>query len=370
MILQNDFRRQWEDTRDAVLDAVATVGASGWYVLGEQVKHFEHALAERWGIRYAVGVGSGMDALEIALRVAGCGPGDKVLTTPLSAFATTLAIVRTGAVPVFVDTDERGLMDLGRCRAALEERPDIHLMAPVHLYGHALDISELGRLREDFGCRIVEDCAQSILATFAGVATGSAGQLCATSFYPTKNLGAMGDGGAILCNREEDAHRARALRDYGQSAKYRHDWIGHNSRLDELQAAILARAYLPKLAGWTTRRRAIAANYMAGIRHQGIQVMEAPAGSDSVWHLFPVRVDAERKDAFMAHLRANEIVCGEHYPFVIPDQQALRGLVFEELSPCPLARAIAKSEVSLPVHPYLTDCEIGKVIDVCNRWPG
>jgi dTDP-3-amino-3,4,6-trideoxy-alpha-D-glucose transaminase len=368
VILQNDFRRQWEDTKDAVLEAVTAVGQSGWYILGEQVKQFEAALAERWGMRYAVGVGCGMDAIEIGLRLLGCGTGDKVLTTPLSAFATTLAIAKTGAAPVFVDTDDRGLIDLAQSRSALEGHPDIRFMVPVHLYGHALDLRELGRLREKFDCRIVEDCAQSILATFAGAVTGSAGALCATSFYPTKNLGALGDGGAILSNREEDAMQARALRDYGQSRKYRHDWVGHNSRLDELQAAIMTRAYLPRLSAWTARRKQIAGNYLEGIRHPAIRVMDAPAGSDSVWHLFPVRVDAGQKAGFMAYLRAHDILCGEHYPFVIPDQKALRGVPHDEIEPCTRARAIAGSEVSLPIHPYLTDSEIGYIIEVCNRW--
>jgi len=368
MIRLNDFRRQWDDTREAVLRAVAAVGESGWYVLGEEAERFEAALANCWGMRYAVGVASGTDALDVSLKVLGCGPGEKVLTTPLSAFATTLAIVKAGATPVFVDTDERGLIDLGQCRGALAQRPDIRFMVPVHLYGHALDVQEIGRLREEFNCRVVEDCAQSILATFAGIPTGSAGELAATSFYPTKNLGAMGDGGAVLTNREDYAHTARALRDYGQSGKYRHDWIGYNSRLDELQAALIHRAYLPKLRAWTARRRQIASRYLEGIRNPDIQAVSAARGSDSVWHLFPVRVDPAHKTGFMRYLHAQGIICGEHYPRVIPDQNALAGLRYEEIKPCATARRIAASEVSLPIHPYLTGSEIDQVIETCNRW--
>ncbi len=369
MIHFNDFRRQWEDTKEAVLAAVAEVGESGRYILGRQVRDFEAALAGCWGIRHAVGVGNGTEALEISLQVLGCGPGDKVLTTPLSAFATTLAIVKTGATPVFVDTDKYGLMDLAQCRRTLATRPDIRFLLPVHLYGHALDLREIGRLHDEFGCAVVEDCAQSILATFDGFPTGSAGQIAATSFYPTKNLGALGDGGAILTNTEEYAARARALRDYGQSGKYLHQSIGYNSRLDEVQAAVMHHAYLPSLNRWTARRRELAARYLEGIRHPGIHAIGVPPGSASVWHLFPVRLEQGCKSAFMHYLEANGVTCAEHYPRVIPDQPAMAGVAHEEIEPCTTARQIAATEVSLPIHPYLTDSEVTNVIEICNQWP-
>jgi dTDP-4-amino-4,6-dideoxygalactose transaminase len=364
----NDFRRQWDDTRGAVLEAVSAVGESGWYILGERVRRFEAALAACWGLRCAVGVASGSDAVEIALRVLGCGPGDKVLTTPLSAFATTQAIVKNGATPVFVDTDPFGLIDLSQCRRALEEHADIRFMVPVHLYGHAVDLNELGKLRDTYGCAIVEDCAQSILATFGGRATGSVGRLAATSFYPTKNLGAMGDGGAVLTDREEDAEAVRCLRDYGQTGKYKHDRLGSNSRLDELQAAILEHAYLPRLARWTARRREIAGIYLKEIRHPDICLAGAPVGCESAWHLFPVQVHPSRKACFMRHLRARGICYGEHYPFVIPEQEALAHIAHVVLEPCTRAAQITRSEVSLPIHPYLTASEVEQVVEACNGW--
>ena len=370
MILLNDFRRQWEDTKEEVLGAVSTVGESGWYVLGEQTRCFEAALARSWGMSHAVGVASGLDAIELSLKILGCRPGDKVLTTPLSAFATTLAIVKAGGTPVFVDTDSHGLIDLAQCRSLLARRPEIRFLVPVHLYGHTLDLEEIRRIRQDFGCMVVEDCAQSILASHKGLTVGSAGELAATSFYPTKNLGALGDGGAILTNRDEYASAARVLRDYGQSRKYTHDQIGYNSRLDELQAAIMARAYLPKLSAWTARRQWIAERYRDGIRHGGIGVVDSPQGCISVWHLFPVRVNPERKTDFMRYLRAKEITTGEHYPVVIPDQRALLDVPHEVAGSCATARAIAASEVSLPIHPYLHDDEVEQVIDACNRWDG
>ncbi len=362
MILLNDFQRQWQDTRDDVLAAVAAVGESGWYILGGEVEAFERALAEVWTLPFCAGMASGLDAIEISLRALGCRPGDCILTTPLSAFATTLAIVRVGAVPVFVDTDRFGLIDLGRCEELLERRPDIRFLVPVHLHGHALDLARLQRLKDRFELAMVEDCAQSILATHEGRPTGTVGQMAATSFYPTKNLGAMGDGGAILTRDEKLWARARALRDYGRGSTHRHDFIGANSRLDELHAAILRRAFLPRLAGWTARRREIARRYLAGIAANAVQVPGPPAGSDSCFHLFPVLVEPSRKAAFREHLRSRGITTGEHYPILIPEQPAMAGVVCEVIGELTNARRFAAGEVSLPIHPYLTDAETDSVI--------
>ena len=367
MILLNDFKRQWEHTSAEVLAAVASVGESGWYVLGRNVAEFEQSLAGVWGRRYAAGVASGLDAIEISLRVLGCQAGDRVLTTPLSAFATTLAILKIGAVPVFVDTDRSGHIDLALCREVLGRRPDIRFLVPVHLYGHALDLPALRALRAEFDLRVVEDCAQAILASSAGLTAGSVGQLAATSFYPTKNLGALGDGGAILTDDEQFDRLVRVLRDYGQSAKYRHDEIGYNSRLDELQAAILNRVYLPALSAWTARRREIAARYRAGIRNQRVECLPRPAKSESAGHLFPVLVPEGSKPEFLAYMRTRGILCGEHYPVVIPDQPAMGHAKCEIATPLGHARRIAEREVSLPIHPYLTDEEVESVIGACNE---
>jgi dTDP-4-amino-4,6-dideoxygalactose transaminase len=366
LILMNDFRRQWEETREDVLAAVAAVGESGWYILGAEVEAFERALAEAWALPYCAGVGSGLDAIEISLRALGCRPGDRVLTTPLSAFATTLAIVKTGAVPVFVDTGPFGLIDLDQCEALLHRRPDIRFMVPVHLYGHALDLARLEHLKDRFELSMVEDCAQSILATHEGRMTGTAGQMAATSFYPTKNLGALGDAGAILTRDERLWAAAKSLRDYGRTAKYRHDVIGYNSRLDELHAAILRRAYLPRLAGWTARRREIARRYLAGLAPEGVRAPGAPPGSESCFHLFPVITEPARKAAFCERLRRLGITTGEHYPITIPQQPAMAGVAQEVAGAIPIARCFAAGEVSLPVHPYMSDRETDSVIAACN----
>lgn len=370
LVLLNDFERHWEDTRRDALAAFEEVGRSGRYILGREVEAFEEALASACGLRHAIGVASGLDAIEISLRALGCRPGDKVLTTPLSAFATTLAILKLGAMPVFVDTDERGLIDLDACRTALRARTGIRFLLPVHLYGHALDMRRLRALREDSGCLVVEDCAQSIGAGHNGVPTGAVGRMAATSFYPTKNLGAMGDGGAILTGDPDLARAARALRDYGRGSTGRHDAVGYNSRLDELQAALLRRAYLPRLAAWSGNRRRIAERYVHGIRNPALRAMGAPPGSDSCWHLFPVLVAGNRKAGFMAWLESQGIQSGEHYPCAIPDQPAMAAVAFESVGPLENARRICRCEVSLPVHPYLNDDEVARVIDACNAWDG
>jgi dTDP-3-amino-3,4,6-trideoxy-alpha-D-glucose transaminase len=368
MILANDFQRQWAEVGGDVTAAIQRVGHSGWYILGKEVEGFEKELASYWGLRQGVGVANGMDAIEIGLRALGCKPGDRVLTTPLSAFATTLAIVRLGAIPIYVDTDEHGLIDITRCYDLLRERRDISYFVPVHLYGHALDREGLLWLRDEFQLRMVEDCAQSAGASHSGSMTGSVGQAAATSFYPTKNLGAMGDGGALLTNDPRMGEKARVLRFYGETSRYRHEEIGFNSRLDEVQAALLRDACLPRLNRWIERRREIAHAYNTCIQNREIGLPGAPEGSQSSWHLFPIHVAPSRRAELIEHLKACGIGAGIHYPTAIPDQPAMSSVKFEMADPCALARQICASEVSLPIHPYLTDEEVDRVVDAVNAF--
>lgn len=368
MIQLNDFKRQWLATSSDVIQTVSDVGDSGWYILGAQVSAFEAALASYWGASHAIGVASGLDAIEIALRILGCQPGDEVLTSPISAFATVLAILKLGAVPVFADCDQYGLIDLDACERILRARPSVRFFVPVHLYGHALDLTRLRRLKDEFGLKIVEDCAQAIGARYGDTPVGTVGQLAATSFYPTKNLGALGDGGAILTSDDQAACEARKLRDYGQSSKYLHDVIGYNSRLDELQAALLNRVSLPRLDEWTEVRRQIAAKYLQGIGNPRITIAGAPEGSHSCWHLFPVTVTVADKPAFRKHLRDQGVATAEHYPLAMVEQKALQDLHGTFDGECTRSREFCHAEVSLPIHPFLTDSEVATVIAACNSW--
>jgi dTDP-4-amino-4,6-dideoxygalactose transaminase len=368
MILQNDFKRQWDEVSEAVLGAVRRVGSSGWYILGQEVDRFEKALAEFWGVDHVVGTGNGLDALEIGLRCLGLRPNDKVLTTPLSAFATTLAILRAGGVPVFTDVDDTGAVDLAQCREHLERDSSIRYFVPVHLYGIPLDLEQLAQLQRDFSLQVVEDCAQSIGASINIHRAGTIGQVAATSFYPTKNLGALGDAGAVLTNDSEVAVAARELRDYGQSARYVHSRLGLNSRLDELHAAILHDAFLLRLKTWTEKRRAIAQRYLREIRNPALELLRGPSAANAVWHLFPVLVSPESRANFRAHLESGGIVTGIHYPHLIPDQTALAGVPFEKTGALENAIRFSRSEVSLPIHPFLSEDEVETVIAACNNW--
>jgi dTDP-3-amino-3,4,6-trideoxy-alpha-D-glucose transaminase len=366
-ILLNDFVAQWREVRTDAIAAFERVGQSGWLILGKEVEAFEAELASFWGIPYVVGCGSGLDAIELGLRVLGLCPGDKVLTTPLSAFATTLAIVRAGGVPVFVDVDASGLIDLNRASEAASKDAAIKFLVPVHLYGHALDGEQLASVARAYALEVVEDCAQAIGAFSRGTPVGAVGRVAATSFYPTKNLGAMGDAGAVLCREASLATELRSLRDYGQTAKYVHARLGANSRLDELQAALMRSAFLPRLAQHTERRRTIAEHYRDNIRSSALTLPPPPPGSQSVWHLFPVLVQGKR-DEFAAYLQQLGVSCGLHYPVLIPDQDALANVRHERADELLGARKFARSEISLPIHPYLTDAEVERVVAACNGW--
>lgn len=360
----NDFVAQWEEIREDALSAVDRVGRSGWLVLGDEVRAFEEELADWWGVGYAVGVASGLDALEISLRCVGIGPGDRVLTTPLTAFATTLSIIRAGGEPVWVDVDESGGLDFDAARSVLESDSAIRALLPVHLYGHPLDPAALAELAERFGVTVVEDCAQSAGAARAGRPTGATGAVSATSFYPTKNLGAYGDGGAVLTDDAAIAEKARILRDYGQDGRYNHVEIGLNSRLDEIHAAILRSALLPRMEAWGRRREQIAELYREGLRDVPLEPVR-PSGGASANHLFPVLAEDGGVEGVVQRLTEAGIRVGRHYPVLCSAQPARdeAGVVAGELVN---ARHIAEREISLPLHPQLSDAAANYVVEACR----
>jgi dTDP-3-amino-3,4,6-trideoxy-alpha-D-glucose transaminase len=297
-------------------------------------------------------------------------PFDRVLTTPLSAFATTLAIIRAGGSPVFVDVDAQGLVDLDVCRAFLEQNRDVRFFVPVHLFGRSLDLGKLADLKSDFSLKIVEDCAQSVLARFGGRLTGSVGQIATTSFYPTKNLGAFGDAGAVFTDDQDLQRRCVSLRNYGQSSRYVHDELGLNSRLDELHAAILVQALIPRLGHWTERRCEIAKRYLTEIKNPHLRIIPVPRESNPVWHLFPVLITADRRTAFRDQLESDGVQSAIHYPRLISDQEALvnGGQRFEVYRQLANARRLTLEEVSLPIHPQLSDTDVDRVIASASNW--
>jgi dTDP-4-amino-4,6-dideoxygalactose transaminase len=341
--------------RDAadVRAAIDRVLARGWFVLGPELEAFEQAFAAACGAPHAVGVGTGTDALALALRAAGVGPGDEVITAPLSAAYSALAIMMAGARPVFADIDPvRLTLDPAAAAAAVTSRTKALL--PVHLYGQAADMPALVRVAERHALTVIEDCCQAHLATCGGTPVGTFGAAAAFSFYPTKNLGALGDGGAIVTGDAALAGRLKRLRNGGQTDRYRHGEFGVNSRLDEMQAAIL-HARLAWLPRWTAERRALAAAYRRRLADGAVAVPpEVDAGH--VYHLFPVL--SRNRDALQAHLKARGVETLIHYPLPIPRQPALAS---EQPAQCPVADRICSEVLSLPLHPGLPERAVEEV---------
>lgn len=351
---------------EALMHACDRVLGSHDYILGPEVREFELSWAATLEARGAVGVASGLDALEIAMRAAGVGPGDEVILPAVSAMATALAVLRTGASPVFCDVDyATGLMSLEHAKSLLTERT--RCLLPVHLYGRAVNMSELGAWAEDAGVYVVEDAAQAHFAKWDGRFVGTWGIAAAFSFYPTKNLGAIGDAGALVSMNEGILERARILRNYGQISQYDHVTPGLNSRLDELQAAIL-RVRLAWLEQDTAIRQEIAQRYFRDILNESVTCLDRPSDPESyVAHLFVVLV--EDRAHFMDFMAASGVECLVHYPRALPDQYALHGLCCDSHL-VPSSRKFTARCVSLPCNPALTPSEVDRVISVVNAYQG
>jgi dTDP-4-amino-4,6-dideoxygalactose transaminase len=346
----------------AVEAAIKRVVERGWFILGPELESFEREFADACGARYAAGVGTGTDAIAIALRAIGIGPGDEVITSPLSAAYTALAIMMAGARPVFADIDPRRLtLDPDAAAAAITSRTAAIL--PVHLYGQPADMPAIVATANRHGLAIVEDCCQAHLATCGGRAVGSFGAAAAYSFYPTKNLGALGDGGALTTNDDRVIARARRLRNGGQTDKYRHAEFGVNSRLDEIQAAVL-RERLALLAGWTDTRRTLARDYRQALSQVG--TVSAPPECDAghVYHLFPVLSTA--RDDLMKHLHGHGVETLIHYPVPIPRQPALAS---EAPRQCAIADHVSSEVLSLPLYPSLDPSAIQTVTAALRSFP-
>lgn len=364
-ILFGDLKRQHDSLATELTGAMERVRASGWFILGAEVAAFEREWAAYCGARHAVGVASGTDAIQIALEALGVGPGDEVITTPHTAVPTVHAISFTGARPVFVDV-EWASMNLDPAGLETAITPRTRAILPVHLYGQPADMTRIGEIAARHRIPVVEDAAQGHGARWQGRPAGTLGRLTAFSFYPTKNLGAMGDAGAVVTDDDELVEWVRVRRNLGQRerARYLHTVVARNSRLDELQAAIL-RAKLPHLDGWIERRRAVAAAYTAGIDNPHVETPREVPGAHHTYHLYAVR--SPHRDALQAHLKAHGIATIVHYPIPVHLQDAYRDLGLGPGS-FPNAERCAREVLSLPLYPELRDDEIARVIEAVNAF--
>jgi dTDP-4-amino-4,6-dideoxygalactose transaminase len=361
--------------KDQIDQAIHRVLDSGWYILGQEVTAFEEELARYLGVRYAIGVASGTDALHLALRACGISPGDAVITVSHTAVATVAAIELTGATPVLVDVDPATYtMEPNGLEAAIEQqtchqrlpvgrRPKA--IIPVHLYGHPADMQAIMDIARRYDLYVIEDCAQSHGAAIQGQKTGRWGDLAAFSFYPTKNLGALGDGGAVVTDDWELAERARLLREYGWRERYISDLPGMNTRLDELQAAVL-RVKLQYLDEENSRRREIARIYDDLLSATSLVLSRARSGSEHVYHQYVIR--SKHRDNLRTFLKANSIGTSIHYPKPVHLQPAYQDRVVLGKSGLQHTEQVCREIVSLPMHPQMTDKEAARVSELIVRW--
>jgi dTDP-4-amino-4,6-dideoxygalactose transaminase len=347
-----------DSLRPALDAAIAEVLRGGAFVGGAHVTRFETAFADFCGAPHCVGVANGTDALELTLRALGIGAGDEVVTVPMTFFATAEAIVNVGARPVFVDVDgETGLMQASGVAAAIT--PRTRAILPVHLYGQPCDMDELGAIARWHGLSLVGDGAQAHGASWQGRPIAAFGDATTFSFYPGKNLGAVGDGGAVVTHNQRLANEVRRLANHGRTEKYLHDAVGRNSRLDALQAAVLS-VKLTRLDEWNRRRSLLAERYLNRLRTLPVRLPVTRQSAGHVWHLFTIGVD-DRRPVQQA-LSAAGIETGIHYPVPLHLQPALRG-EYGAAGAFPNSERISETTVSLPLYPELSEADQQRIVD-------
>ena len=354
-----DLKRINNSHQDAIRAATERVLQSGWYILGQEVGAFEQAFAQYCQSRHCIGVANGLEALTLVLNAWNFAPGSEVIVPSNAYIASVLSITQAGLVPVFVEPDPTTyLLDPTRIETVISPRTKAIL--PVHLYGRCCAMTAINTVAEQHGLMVLEDAAQAHGAVHEDRQAGNLGHAAGWSFYPSKNLGALGDAGAITTNDDALADRLRALRNYGSAQKYVNEYIGYNSRLDELQAAILS-SKLPWLNADNERRRSLARLYLSGIINPDVSLPPADQLSQDVWHLFVVR--HPQRDAFRAHLRERGISTDVHYP--IPPHHQRAYSQFAHLS-LPISEQLHHEVVSLPLNPTLTDEDATYIIDAVN----
>ena len=369
-IPQTDPRAAYLAHKAEIDAAIAQVLESGQYILGPVAERFEGDFAGFLGLAHGIGCASGTDAIELGLRACGIGAGDLVFTVSHTAVATVAAIERAGATPVLVDIEPDGfVMDPAALDAALRDPPPGRPAAvlPVHLYGEPADLAAIGELARAQGLRIIEDCAQSHGAQYRGCATGSFGDIACFSFYPTKNLGALGDAGMIATADPSLAEAAREIREYGWRERYVSARSGINTRLDPIQAAILA-VKLPGLGVDNRRRQAIAARYDEGLAGLPIGLPPRRDNASHVFHQYVIR--SRKRDLLREHLRAAAIGTGIHYPVPVHLHPAYRGRVAAGPTGLRASEQVAVEILSMPIYPQLADAAVDQVIAGVRRFFG
>ncbi len=345
----------------AIQKATARVLASGWFILGPEVEAFERQFAAYCQTQHCIGVANGLDALTLVLKAWNFPAGSEVIVASNAYIASVLSISHAGLTPVWVEPDPQTyLLNPAKIEAAITSRT--RAILPVHLYGRCCDMEPINTLAQRYNLRVLEDAAQAHGALYKGGRAGSLGDAAGWSFYPSKNLGALGDAGAITTNDDALAQQLRTLRNYGSRQKYVNEYRGHNSRLDEMQAAILS-AKLPRLDEENKRRQALAHQYLTRIQNPEIILPPSDQLNQDVWHLFVVR--HPRRDALRAYLREAGISTDVHYPIPPHHQRAYAS--FAHLS-LPIAEQLHQEVVSLPLNPALTDEEVGYIIETINQF--
>jgi dTDP-4-amino-4,6-dideoxygalactose transaminase len=356
-----DLKAQYRTIRDEVRAAIDDVLESMQLTIGPNVKAFDQEFAAFCGAKHAIGVGSGTDALQLAIRALGISSGDEVITVSHTFFATVEAILYSGARPILVDVDEKTFnMDYAAAVQAIT--PRTKAIMPVHLYGRTADLKPLLSLAREKGLQVIEDACQAHGAVLdTGAKAGASGRVSAFSFYCSKNLGAYGEAGSITTNDDALATELRSLREHGQSTRYYHPVVGYNARLDEIQAAIL-RIKLRKLPEWNARRIAIARHYNDRLKDSGVITPEIPEGGRHVFHCYVVRVPGGKRDDLRKYLSERGIGTGVHYPVPIHLQEASAFLGYRQ-GDFPVTERLANEVVSLPMFPELTDTQVDTVAE-------
>lgn len=358
-----ELRETYLEIREELDAASRRVMDSGWYILGREVQAFEEAFAAFCGVKHCVGVGNGLEALQLILRAYGVAAGDEVIVPANTYIATWLAVSGAGATVVPVEPVERTFnLDPARIQAAITKKTKAIL--PVHLYGQTAEMQAIGEIAHQHGLKVVEDAAQAHGASYQGRRAGALGDAAGWSFYPTKNLGAYGDAGAITTNDTKLAAQLRLLRNYGAREKYYNDVKGINSRLDEMQAALLS-VRLRHLEEWNARRARIAAIYLEGLRDTELLLPLVAEGAEPVWHLFVVR--SKRREALQQHLKAQGVQTLIHYP-VPPHMQQAYMEMGKQAGTYPISEAIHRQVLSLPMGPHLSEDNAHRVVDAVRAF--